>query len=494
MKGYVGLRRNMKVTVVNVRNNINESMYIRKVSKRWPYDYDVISVNRKPQEFMQAVANMNDRIKRLEENSSAGKKTLFVIKPVGRVVGVGRRYIKRRSHTWTTGYTGFYPGSTKYGIPDVSGVDAQDYGTAWLPLESSADDYYAAFNGTPTDVTYAPKNGLLSGVFNGTTSNVSLGASNALITNNSAWTIAIRFNLDTIASNTRIFNLTTTLTNTAARILIGNTSQITFSYRNGGGTLTDFYTGTGLAVNTWYHAVLTYDGTTYKAYIDGVQVGTATNTFAGFSTGTAYIGWLSGGNYFDGNICDARVYDGRALSSYEVTALYNSGVPRTDNELFFSGWTVDWLVPSEDKYREYFSDTEFVHAGYTTATISTSSYNATASGGSKTLVLGPISKGPSVTRVKITAYFTGTITSAKVGSDPSGATGTSVTLASGVTSTVTLSSAATTLYLVLVMASGCRSEERRVGEECRIGGRYRGSPDQSEKQKIRRLEIQEKGE
>lgn len=453
VKGYSGLRRNMRITVFDPKSGVNETAYIRSIEKSYPYGYDLVYVNRKAPDEMVTIGNMYNRIQRLEENASRGSKVVFVTKPVGRRVGVGRRQLKKTTRTWTPGYTGFVFGSTKYGIIGVSGFDANIYGTSWYPLKSSANDSYSLINGTPTAITYAPKNGLLSAAFNGTSSRINFGASSSLITDNTAWSVAVRVNADIAATNDRVLTLFSSPANSGIRIYNSSTGILALGYRNSGGTLNDMYTHP-INVDTWYHAVLTYDGTTYSAYIDGVLMDTAVDTFAGLGTSDAYVG-EGGGNYWDGNICDLRIYDGYTLSADEVAALYNNGVPRDEDELFFSGRTTNWLAPAENIHREYLTSTDGVYDGYTTATIDTNALTATASGGTKTLVLGPVSVGPTVSRIKVTLNFTGTLTSVSVGADPSGAGAESLgTFVSGQMKTVTLATPLTTIYLIVVMASG----------------------------------------
>jgi hypothetical protein len=79
--------------------------------------------------------------------------------------------------------------------------------------------------------------------------------------------------------------------------------------------------GSQLALNTWAHLATTYDGTTLRLFINGVQVSSRTvSTSIAASTGALRIGgnkvW---GEYFKGRIDEVRVYN-RALSGTEVTA------------------------------------------------------------------------------------------------------------------------------------------------------------------------------
>jgi hydrogenase maturation factor HypE len=74
-----------------------------------------------------------------------------------------------------------------------------------------------------------------------------------------------------------------------------------------------------LPLNTWTHVAITYDGTTLRMFINGVQ--TASKVLGGsitVSTGALQIGgntvW---GEYFKGLIDEVRIYN-RALTSAEI--------------------------------------------------------------------------------------------------------------------------------------------------------------------------------
>jgi hypothetical protein len=88
---------------------------------------------------------------------------------------------------------------------------------------------------------------------------------------------------------------------------------------------------TVLSTNTWYHVIMTYDGTTnHYVYINGIQVATS-STFSGPNATLAtvntpiYIGpsvtttWGA----FDGKIAVLRIYN-RAIAPSEVTSNFNA--------------------------------------------------------------------------------------------------------------------------------------------------------------------------
>jgi hypothetical protein len=98
-------------------------------------------------------------------------------------------------------------------------------------------------------------------------------------------------------------------------------------WTNGGGA-DEFVLGTGaVPTNAWTHVAATYDGSTLRFFVNGVQVASK----SGISTILASTGALKiGGNsvwgeYFRGLIDDVRVYN-RALSLTEIKADMNTGV------------------------------------------------------------------------------------------------------------------------------------------------------------------------
>ena len=83
-------------------------------------------------------------------------------------------------------------------------------------------------------------------------------------------------------------------------------------------------------LNTWTHLTATYDGTTLRLFVNGIQVGT--RAVAGAlvkSTGALRIGgnnvW---GEHFQGNLDEIRIYN-RALNATEITADMNTRVGGT---------------------------------------------------------------------------------------------------------------------------------------------------------------------
>jgi hypothetical protein len=86
-----------------------------------------------------------------------------------------------------------------------------------------------------------------------------------------------------------------------------------------GGNNGEAYGTANLALNTWTHLALTYDGASLRLYVNGTQIVSNTRTGAiATSAGVLSIGgdplW---GQYFTGRIDDVRVYN-RALTQTQI--------------------------------------------------------------------------------------------------------------------------------------------------------------------------------
>jgi hypothetical protein len=104
-----------------------------------------------------------------------------------------------------------------------------------------------------------------------------------------------------------------------------------FGLWNGLGITKD--TGSALSYNTWYHMVITYNGTTLKGYINGAEVASANVTYDSphddgetdhyLLWGAATLTNMGDGTYYNGNMAEIRTYSD-ALTAPEVLANYNA--------------------------------------------------------------------------------------------------------------------------------------------------------------------------
>ena len=114
----------------------------------------------------------------------------------------------------------------------------------------------------------------------------------------------------------------------SSRLAVGlNLDRIAVFYDNGTNVTQEGTTV--LVADEWYHAAVTWDGTTIRLYLNGVEE----NNWAGGTLSTPSADTFQiACNYaatrlFDGMLDDVRLYS-RALCASEVTAIYDEGAGR----------------------------------------------------------------------------------------------------------------------------------------------------------------------
>ena len=96
--------------------------------------------------------------------------------------------------------------------------------------------------------------------------------------------------------------------------------------RFSGGSSTVLHSISNLPLDTWYFAVVTYDGTNLRLYLNGVLQGTASSSGSITVDSIMSLGATSGsGNYGNFDLADFQIYN-TSLSQSEVTALYQEGI------------------------------------------------------------------------------------------------------------------------------------------------------------------------
>lgn len=103
--------------------------------------------------------------------------------------------------------------------------------------------------------------------------------------------------------------------------------------------------GSTLTTDSWYHMVMTYDGNSFKGYLNGVSdIDSAINDTIIASANNL---WISGeqvySNYWSGQIDDVRIYN-RALSEDEIKALYGHYSEKHQSKVTVGDGVTDGLV------------------------------------------------------------------------------------------------------------------------------------------------------
>jgi len=209
---------------------------------------------------------------------------------------------------------------------------------SYYSFEGNANDSQGINNITPTSVTYNNSYGKI-----GQGMNFTRGTSFLRSPDNGANPPRALFPTGNVPlsmsvwSNNRNFQATGSgFSSTLVMLgLQNNNSFIAVAKNNGTDTTIAYgsYNGarvkvTPLSLNTWYHFVLTYDGTTISLYKDGslIDSGSLTitidNPFNNLMIGSDYFNNAS--TTYDGYLDEIGIWS-RCLTSIEVSQLYNSG-------------------------------------------------------------------------------------------------------------------------------------------------------------------------
>ncbi len=239
--------------------------------------------------------------------------------------------------------TDLYNSGSGRGLSDLTTAEKVNLATYWpmdeLSSGSAPVSRYDALGGsTLYGFAFTPgTDGWTSGVFggglqfNGSTDYVDLGLKSAY-TPSAALTVSEWVNWSAFTSGSGGY-ATVSNSGSAANgfAIYQNTSApynklLSFIYTSVGG-LHSITGSTLLSTGTWYHVVLTYDGSNVRLYVNGVQDGSAAATGT-ITTSTADLlfgsQYTSGGGKFTGTLDDVRIYN-RALSSSEINDQYLAG-------------------------------------------------------------------------------------------------------------------------------------------------------------------------
>ena len=186
-------------------------------------------------------------------------------------------------------------------------------------------DYAASTDETGKALSY-PSSGVSNNViddipcvtFSSGTSGIKTTDTTNCPTAKSPWTQSIWVYL-TGWRNAGVFSFGTTSQYKSIHIQSRTTGQM-----NGGGWYLDYTFNYTFQTNTWYNIVQTYDGTTFRGYVNGVLTNEQANSNVNVSYGGICIGAQVNGNeqFYNGSVASARLYN-RVLTDDEIQALAN---------------------------------------------------------------------------------------------------------------------------------------------------------------------------
>jgi hypothetical protein len=152
--------------------------------------------------------------------------------------------------------------------------------------------------------------------FDGDNDFVELGTRN-MPANNQRQSVTFWFNIAAMPANNRVCVSLTSGDEGGSRLKIGFKDNRVTAWKGGDD---DLVSAPAIAPG-WHHYVYTYDGTTHRLFLDGVQRGTSTTAPDTGAVGNARIGAIfNNAENFQGQIDDVRVYN-RPITAAEAAAL-----------------------------------------------------------------------------------------------------------------------------------------------------------------------------
>jgi hypothetical protein len=200
-------------------------------------------------------------------------------------------------------------------------------GTGTTAYDMSGNGNNGSWNGSTTNGSYytAGKVGPWAGTFDGSTDAITIGTVSVLNPGTitvAAWIYPKSSSLGTVVARNGPYYLGfgNQFTSVTQKVGVGACA--------GSCTWNAITGNTTISLNAWSLIALTYDGTTTRAYLNGVQDASLVLSPNGPLTSggsNLRIGWCDPGmnQYFDGLVDDVRIYN-RALSASEVQALYDA--------------------------------------------------------------------------------------------------------------------------------------------------------------------------
>jgi hypothetical protein len=199
---------------------------------------------------------------------------------------------------------------------------------AYYPFDSSevtpAVDEALGNHGTINGATYT--SGQIGQALNFDSSNnehVDLGTHVQYLSNE--FTVSCWFNPSAV-NNGNLQSIVDLRKNNAIIIRANGDGNLYFYHSATDGTFDSV--STSISNGNWYFALMTWDGSTVRAFLDTTEVGTISNSSHGQKNNTdAGIGGQDSiAEFYNGDIDEPRIYD-RALSTPEIQALYNRTKP-----------------------------------------------------------------------------------------------------------------------------------------------------------------------
>jgi hypothetical protein len=228
------------------------------------------------------------------------------------------------SNTASTTIKMLYGNSTVSSNPSVASVWTSNYKGVWhINGTDYTDATINANNGTENATTNVT--GKIAGGrgFNGTTSYIMVPA-NGFVPNNNNQTISIWANYSTAPTGNRNL-MSFQNAGAASAIQLGFRGGNAVAWKWGGAILVDG--GASPSTNTWHYYAYTYDGTTSRLYIDGVEMDNSTIAPQTATPSEGDIGRYNPGEYIAASLDEPRFSMSPKSAGWILTEYNNQNDP-----------------------------------------------------------------------------------------------------------------------------------------------------------------------
>jgi len=180
---------------------------------------------------------------------------------------------------------------------------------------SGTNSFYLPFSTTPTSSYASSFNGSSQYLTTATNAGLGLGTSD----------FTVEYWMNSSATTGSLIPLTAGNGTTTYDSLFGYiTSSTMVLYMSSTGSSWDIASGrtiiSSLSANTWYHIAITRSGSTFKTFVNGVQVDTFTSSASIYQSANQFtIARAQSAQYYNGSLSNVRVVKGTALYTANFT-------------------------------------------------------------------------------------------------------------------------------------------------------------------------------
>jgi len=213
---------------------------------------------------------------------------------------------------------------------------------SYWKLDGNSNDNKGSNNGSDTNVSYSTSYGHINqgGTFNGSSSVIDAGANSSLNLASGAFSLACWcYPKSTAGAPVMVAKRDSVSPNVG--FLLGysvvTSQKFYFQNKQSSGPTATAVESNAHAINNWYFVVATVDGSgNYALYINGSSENPSSGAISGANSSDFVIGAIypNASQSFNGYLDEVGVWS-RAITSTEVTSLYNSGVGMTFNGTSF---------------------------------------------------------------------------------------------------------------------------------------------------------------